>query len=65
MKYPDLYAPVLPELKGIGDEPNAVLERKAKATLVSRHRTYGKMQQDEHDRFIPMYMNGMSVNVKD
>ena len=67
MKYVDLCSPILPELKGIGDEPNEVVARKARAGFVSRHKKYKRTQQDEHDRFMPWYFNGinMPVNIKD
>lgn len=67
MKYPDLCRPISFELKGIGDEPNEIVARKARASFVSRHTKYRRSQQDEHDRFMPMWFNGinMPVNIKD
>ena len=67
MKYPDLCVSIPPELKGIGDEPNEIVARKARVCFVSRHKKYKKSQQDEHDRFMPMWFNNMRmpVNIRD
>ena len=67
MKYSDLCRPIPPELKGIGDEPNELVARKARSCFVSRHKKYRRNHQDEHDRFMPMWFNNMSmpVNIKD
>ena len=67
MKYYDLCSPVSSRLKGIGDEPNEIVARKARVCFVSRHKKYKKSQQDEHDRFMPYWFNGinMPVNIKD
>ncbi len=66
MKYPDLFCFSGTKLKGIGDEPNqAVFEaqKKQKPVCVSKH--HGCVR-DEHDRFLPMWYNGinMPVNIK-
>ena len=56
----------VPHLKGIGDKPNKeVLEAsRTKPVRVARHRG---CVRDEHDRFMPMWFNNMSmpVNIKD
>jgi len=66
MRYPDLYCFPRSGLKGLGDEPNReVFDAQKKAPVrVSRHRGFVR---DEHDRFMPMWFNGinMPVNVKD
>ena len=66
MKYSDLCHPVLPELKGIGDEPNTEIfeAQRRDPVRVSKHRVF---KRDEHDRFMPMHYNGinMPVNIKD
>ena len=67
MNYSDLLGVSSCEVKGIGDEPNEVVTRAAKASFVSRHKGYKRSQQDEHDRFMPVWFNNMSVpvNTKD
>ena len=49
------------------DVENEIVARKARASFVSRHTKYRRSQQDEHDRFMPMWFNGinMPVNIKD
>ncbi|MGN0920005.1 MAG: hypothetical protein ACI4OR_04560 [Alphaproteobacteria bacterium] len=57
-------APLPIHLEGIGEEQNAAVFKAQKPRLVAKHRG---CERDEHDRFMPMWFNGinMPVNVKD